>query len=110
MQKRHQRQVASLQTLDARAHRDNTADSFRAHDGRQPWAIAIAADDHEKIVLVDRRSLDRDHHFAAAGVPTSGISTALTTSAGMPNLSIWSAFMLNLLLHGRFMTCTLRHC
>jgi hypothetical protein len=44
--------------------RDNTADSFGAHDGRQPWPIAIAAGDHQKIVLVDRRALERHHDFA----------------------------------------------
>jgi hypothetical protein len=50
--------------FDAGAHRDNVADSFRAHDGRQPWSIAIAAGDHQKIVLIDRRGLERDHHLA----------------------------------------------
>jgi len=49
--------------FDARAHRDNAADSFRPRDGRQPWPIAIAAGDHQKIVLIDRRGLDHDHHF-----------------------------------------------
>src|SRR5215469_12398762 len=50
--------------LDPRAHRDNAASSFRAHDGRQPGPIAIAAGDHQKIVLVYRRRFDRNHDFA----------------------------------------------
>src|SRR4029453_16970411 len=64
MQERHQRSVAFLQMFDSRAHCDNAASSFRAHDGRQPWPIAIAAGDHQKIVLIDRRGLDCDYHFA----------------------------------------------
>jgi len=51
--------------FDARAHRDNAANSFCAHDGRQLWPIAIAAGDHQKIVLIDRRGLQCDHHFAS---------------------------------------------
>src|SRR5262249_58543609 len=35
-----------------------------ARDGRQPWPIAIAAGDDQKIVLIDRRGLDCHHHLA----------------------------------------------
>ena len=80
--------------FDARAHRDDAADAFRAHDGRQRRPIAIAAGDHQQIVLIDRRGLEGDHHFASGRRPdVSGRSTALTTSTGLPNVSIWIAFM-----------------
>jgi hypothetical protein len=63
-QERYQRSVAFLQMFDARADRDHPARSLRAHDGWQPWPIAVAACNHQEIVLIDRRGLDRDHDFA----------------------------------------------
>src|SRR6266850_2992481 len=80
--------------FDPRAHRDHAADAFRTHDGRQPWPIAIAASDHQQIVLIDGEASSAITTSPAAGAPTSGISTALTTSAGLPNASIWIAFMI----------------
>src|SRR6266850_4136691 len=79
--------------FDPRAHRDHAADAFRTHDGRQPWPIAIAASDHQQIVLIDGEASSAITTSPAAGAPTSGMSTALTTSAGLPNASIWIACM-----------------
>ncbi len=94
MQERHEGPVAFVQMPDARAHGDNAAHSFRAHDGRQPRPIAVAAGNHQQIVLIDRRGLDRDSPLRR---PTArqrrGTSTTLTTSAGLPNASIWIAFI-----------------
>ena len=64
MEERHQRPIPFLQVFDARTHRDNAADPFRAHDRRQPWPITITASDQQKVVLIDRRGLDLDHYFA----------------------------------------------
>jgi hypothetical protein len=53
----------TLRPADAK-NGDNAAHSFRAHDGWQPRPIAVAAGNHQQIVLIDRRGLNRDHHFA----------------------------------------------
>jgi hypothetical protein len=58
--------------FDARACRDNAADSLRAHNGRQLWPIAIAPGNHQQIILIDRRGLDRDHHLAGRWRPDAG--------------------------------------
>src|ERR1700758_4816823 len=50
--------------FDVRTHCDYAANAFRAHNGRQTGPITIAARNHQKIVLVDRRGLDRNHLFA----------------------------------------------
>src|SRR6266446_2995727 len=60
------------------------------HDGRQPWPIAMAAADHQQLIGEASCAITTS---SAAGAPTSGTSTALATSAGLLNVSIWIAFM-----------------
>ena len=40
--------------------------------GRQLRPKAVAAGDHQKIVLIDRRGLERDHHFVCRWGPDVG--------------------------------------
>src|SRR6266571_6687945 len=47
----------------------------------------------QQIILINRRGLERDHHFAGRWCTDVGLTTALRTSAGLPNASIWMAVM-----------------
>ena len=70
--------------LDARAHCDDAAGPFSAHDGRQPRSIAVAAGDHQEVVLIDRRGLERNHHFAGRRCRDVGDVDRLDDLNGIP--------------------------
>ena len=63
------------------------------HEPRSSGVVPITTGDHQKIVLVDRRGLDGDRHFAGRGRTDVGDVDGSGRPQGLPNASILIAFM-----------------